>query len=106
MKHKHADLIHAWADGAQIQWKNRHGKWEDMNEPLWSLNHEYRIKPEPKPDFRKDVTLFWNPCIGLLVDKSESNQWLTNPNNYRIYGNFRVTFDGETDEIKSVEVLR
>ena len=46
--HKHAALIHAWADGAVIQYKNVGiGNWVDVseNEPLWSNNLEYRIKP-------------------------------------------------------------
>ena len=52
MKHKHADLIHAWADGAQIQWNdpNYDEPWSDIQVPSWCENFEYRIKPEPKPD--------------------------------------------------------
>ena len=41
--HKHADLIHSWADGAEIQVLGIDG-WEDTN-PLWHLHNEYRIKP-------------------------------------------------------------
>lgn len=43
-KHKHADLIIAWANGAEIQVKND-GNWTDI-EPSWLKNKEYRIKPE------------------------------------------------------------
>ena len=32
MKHKHADLIHAWADGAEIQY-NQNGIWFDCPNP-------------------------------------------------------------------------
>ena len=51
MKHKHAELIKAWADGAQIQWKDCHGDWNDCmsygnNRPAWHPEDEYRIKPE------------------------------------------------------------
>jgi hypothetical protein len=49
MKHKHADLIHAWADGAEIQWKSKDdGKWIDSDLPDWVPEYEYRIKPEEK----------------------------------------------------------
>jgi hypothetical protein len=52
MKHKHADLIHAWADGAEIQWKNTNDVWEDWANdevsPPWHPYSEYRIKPEEK----------------------------------------------------------
>ena len=47
-KHKHADLINAWADGAIIQYKSRTTKkWEDSghNCPRWHPLIKYRIKP-------------------------------------------------------------
>lgn len=47
MKHKHAELIHAWADGAQIEAKCN-GKWECMKRPSWFEDHQYRIKPDVK----------------------------------------------------------
>jgi hypothetical protein len=46
--HKHAELIKAWADGAQIQVKACNVVWEDREHPVWSTNREYRIKPEEK----------------------------------------------------------
>jgi hypothetical protein len=55
MKHKHADLIHAWADGAEIQLYNGCvGEWQDMPNPAWSTDFQYRIKPleEKKPVVR------------------------------------------------------
>jgi hypothetical protein len=47
MKHKHAELIKAWADGAVIQFKSE-GTWLDTqdNEPFWDMGNEYRIKPK------------------------------------------------------------
>ncbi len=56
--HKHKELIHAWADGAIIQY-NRYGDWLDCeNGPAWHEHAEYRIKPEPKPDYSKFVGLY------------------------------------------------
>lgn len=55
MKHKHADLIHAWADGARIQLKlnTTNGSWVDDPTPYWTETTEYRIKPgEKKPVVR------------------------------------------------------
>jgi hypothetical protein len=46
--HKHAELIKAWADGAQIQVRNpMSDNWQDClnNKPSWHLEYEYRIKP-------------------------------------------------------------
>lgn len=45
---KHAALIHAWADGAVIQFFNKDRcKWVDCedNKPCWSDNETYRVKP-------------------------------------------------------------
>ncbi len=44
-RHKHADIIHAWADGAKIQMKY-FGKWIDIIEPRFFEKNEYRIKPK------------------------------------------------------------
>ena len=48
MKHKHADLIHAWADGAEIEFKMPDGRWRITARPTWHVSDEYRIKPEEK----------------------------------------------------------
>lgn len=47
MKHKHYDLIVAWASGEQIQFFSPfYEEWQDLLEPIWDDNKEYRIKPE------------------------------------------------------------
>ncbi len=44
MKHKHADLIKAWADGKQIEtWSVRHKKWVKTESPTWNPESKYRI---------------------------------------------------------------
>jgi hypothetical protein len=52
--HKHAEVIHAWADGAQIQWRNYakgEDEWSDhpnyLPPPAWLGTCQYRVKPEP-----------------------------------------------------------
>lgn len=47
MKHKHYDLIVAWANGAKIQYKIL-DSWVDLNsdDVSWHSDVEYRIKPE------------------------------------------------------------
>ena len=54
MKHKHADLIKAWADGAEIQaWDHQKGIWRTCSESMvWDQEMMYRIKPEVKIDSR------------------------------------------------------
>ena len=45
--HKHAELIKAWADGAEIEVKHSwNTDWLSADIPSWSYDKEYRIKPE------------------------------------------------------------
>jgi len=44
-KHKHYDVIVAWAAGEEIQYEYK-GDWVDINEPDWCVNVNYRIKPK------------------------------------------------------------
>ena len=57
MKHKHADLIHAWAEGAQIQYKDEADIWKDIDSPAWHEWMEYRIKHYTNPQTKEWVVL-------------------------------------------------
>jgi len=95
MKHKHADLIHAWADGAEIQCKSHENdKWEDVRTPAWGEHFFYRIKPEPKPDIvhRTRIVIFEPYTDGVKFDYGSAN--------------IQLTFDGETGDIKLAEVIK
>ena len=48
MKHKHYDLIIAWAGGAQIE-QLFPDLWKPVDNPQWLEKHQYRIKPAAKP---------------------------------------------------------
>ena len=94
--HKHAELIHAYADGAEIQLQNSIGEWMDEKYPTWNLTAVYRIKPEPKPDhvyygvFEMDGSVRIDSCFTKLNDAGDE---------------LKLTFDGETGKLKSAEVL-
>lgn len=91
MKHKHAELIKAWADGAEIEMKNWQGEWvKAWDNPQWKEDAEYRIKPELKPD----VVQIWF---------ADSNNFPTQ----RTMGeyNLKLIFDGKTGKLKNAEVL-
>jgi hypothetical protein len=46
--HKHAAVIKAWADGAEIEYNNTAGKWiSTFGHPTWNNTLEYRVKPVP-----------------------------------------------------------
>ncbi len=44
-KHKHCELIKAWADGRTIQY-NDGEDWVDCEIPKWFPANVYRVKPE------------------------------------------------------------
>ena len=91
--HRHAELIKAWADGAEIQFRyNVNIPWSDVKGVCgWDIDCDFRIKPEPKPDFR----LFY------LVTKEHGAQLSA-----ALYShNLVLNFDGETGKLKSAEVL-
>ena len=53
--HKHAELIKAWADGADIEiYITVTGAWQASPSPSWVKSHTYRIKPTKSA---KDVKL-------------------------------------------------
>jgi hypothetical protein len=99
MKHKHADLIHAWAEGKQIQSRNDiSGCWKDNCLPMWAQDTMYRIKPEPKPDYVKIFYLESHPLLGLRFSEE------VNPIQDKTK-RLSCTFEGETGKLKSAEVL-
>ena len=96
MKHKHAELIKAWADGAEIEVLTPStSEWKDVSEPLWIADQEYRIKPEPKPDVVKHFLcdfIYVLNTVRFLDDACYEK-------------NLRLIFNGETGKLKSAEVL-
>jgi hypothetical protein len=92
--HKHAELIKAWADGAEIEQSKlyedgRQEPWVNFT-GVWLDNFYYRIKRKPKPNVVKYIKAHWDMGIPLNVEGS----------------NLELTFDGETGELKSAEVLK
>lgn len=94
-KHKHAELIKAWAEGAEIEVRGEVGEpWMLAPFPAWIEDFEYRIKPTAKPDrvyiqrHYYDEDTVWHIDGGISGDQLV--QW---------------TIDGETGRIKSVELL-
>ena len=86
-RHKHADLIHVWAEGAIIQFtSDPTGRlWIDCpgNNPAWSLKLSYRVKPAKKViKFRNWLTKSgrisaWNLIGGDSVeDYNEFKCWI------------------------------
>ena len=86
--HKQAELIKAWADGAEIEKQANTGEWFIDYRPNWYEDGYYRIKPEPKPDF---IEHYYFRDAGALTGVSSTR--------------VQYTFDGETGKLKSAEVI-
>ena len=107
-KHKHYELIIAWANGAEIEYYRNYKDdkiWVNCTNPVWDENREYRIKPEHKPDivlyaFAKSCDddkkyAYLSPAYSLYyIDKNIENT-----------PNIKLTYDGDTKELKSVEKI-
>jgi len=97
--HKHSELIKAWADGAEIQVLYSRD-WKDCVTPLWDLENEYRIKPEPKP---KPVVLYATTWFSATDDSHVLSPSLTKLRTSS--DNIKLTFHGETKELIKAEVI-
>jgi hypothetical protein len=75
--HKHAELIKAWADGAEIQYRYQNFiDWYDIENPNWDVSKEYRIKPTEKVvrwlwvyRLKTEHTNAWVQCNTYMTDK-------------------------------------
>jgi hypothetical protein len=101
--HKHADLIKAWADGAEIEIEaisDRGIKWYPCDPPHWATNSTYRIKPEPKPD----VVRYGN-APEILEDLEQGAIEMSLTEKQMSFDTTKFTYDGETGKLKSVEMV-
>lgn len=66
MRHIHADLIHAWAEGAEIEIRLKNQTsigWCGESTPYWHLeNVDFRIKPK-EPEWCENI-----PEHGILAE--------------------------------------
>ena len=86
--HKHADLIKAWADGAEIQ-VLIDNNWHDAASPCWDFGCEYRAKPKNDTyicHYKVSQTSIVEYCMGRHSDQ-----------------NLRLTFTN--DKLTKAEIL-
>jgi len=88
-RHKHADLIIAWANGAVIEYLNSFGEWEIGAMPSWNTTFEYRIKPAP-------MVLF-AAVVGLSIEQLHCNRLVRD--------NVKITIDPLTYQLLTVEKI-
>jgi hypothetical protein len=95
MKHKNSEVIKAFADGKECEkWCEVQDKWFNVIN-FWDFDcyEKVRIKPKPKPDVVRYTG------IGLdYADDASERKFPTD--------NLKLTFDGETNKLKSAEVIK
>jgi hypothetical protein len=93
MKQPHYECILAWAEGKTIQFEGVNGNWKDVPHPVWDSCVNYRVKPEPRPDFSTYLTVSYNHTGNQTPLRYASD-------------NVKFTYDGDTWQLKSAEVLK
>lgn len=98
--HKHAELIKAWADGAEIEFFSPTiERWIFIIYPDWGMGTKYRIKPESKPEPKPDIVRWCWSSVHMGWDSPTPSCAVTRE------PDLKITFDGETGKLKSAEVL-
>jgi hypothetical protein len=91
--HKHAELIKAWADGAEIEYRFfDDGEWNIANTPSWKEGTQYRIKPEP------------DQISYLLLNYPHKHTWFES-NHPCEHDCIKIVRDRKTGKLKAAEVL-
>ena len=98
MKHKHSEIIKAFADGIECQYWFSADRWVQINEiAVFDWADDVRIKPEPKPDVVRYLNRLNFFTTSVLWEESD----------YHITKDcLKLTFDGENGELKSAEVIK
>jgi len=67
-RHKHADLIIEWANGADIEYFDHSGKWDSIPTPSWDEDKMYRLN-DPYREL-KDAYL-----AGKVIQIKDGGEW-------------------------------
>lgn len=97
--HVHANIIKQWADNPSIdiEYYNPGLKeWKVIQTPSWDSGSKYRIKPTPKPD----IVQYIRSVVGETTVPYPINVWPSRK------GVQKQTFDGETGDLKSSEIVQ
>ena len=98
-RHKHANLIHLWAEGAEIEVENQYGRWEKRI-PYWNESSNYRLKPK-EPDWWEDIpehgVLCWvsdidesvEKMLFLIIGVDDDDDIYINLRAYKVHGNMQ-----------------
>jgi hypothetical protein len=102
-EHKQAYILRAIADGKEVEWQSfATGEWQSIAHgatinPVTDHHIKWRVKPEPKPDY----------YTYIMSDRSDDRRPIQSENHeFEWKLKIKVTWDGETNEAKSVELIK
>jgi len=90
-KQKHYKEIIAWAGGAEIEIELQ-CCWVYIDKPTWESHRKYRVKP--KPDVEKFSHILIDSVTAILF------------NGRNFDPNVKYTFNGDTNELIAVEMIK
>lgn len=97
--HPHQHVINAWAEGKTIQVKASEEVWHNCGAivaPTFNPVAEYRIKPEPKPTYKRYAQVA-KTDTGVQISFLTADKLCVD--------NVQFTFDGDTHQLISVEKI-
>jgi len=95
--HKHAELIKAWADGAEIEEEHLKKGWHPFTDGHWMECDSWNYRIKPKSDYVY-YGVFSNDIGHMVLNASFTKL-------KELDDHIKLTFDGETGKLKSAEVL-
>ena len=91
--HKHAELIKAWADGADIEYFSTANQWEPMFSNMgWYGFIDYRLKPTKPKDKHMEALIVLSPHAGPMLYAAAPDE-----------ANCVLVFDGTTNQFIKME---
>lgn len=94
--HVHAEVIKAWADGAEIEYRHEdYDTWRVADNPTWDLYNKYRVKPKPVVKYHgimqgTDGYEDMNHNTGYHAELSQVRS--TNPESWKVIAIVKTTF--------------
>ena len=101
-QHKHAEVLRAIADGIEVEFLSNAGCWLTLSDRYRSpLDCDdvvcWRIKPEDKPEDKPDVVMYGSAYADMDLVALTCKRFNCD--------SLKLTFDGETGNLKSAEVI-
>ena len=100
-------IIQAFAEGKTVQYFSVGGRWIDCNDPLFSGDVKYRIKPEPKYRPFKTTEECWQEMLkhqpfGCIKPKENKEEIVHIGRIFEVPNNLLITLS--IDEVRNVAI--